>query len=135
MGEPAMNIGPEELQKIGDYVRLHLSEWMSTIRGEREFDLIERSIRVEEELKAQREIMETRFDAMDKRFEAVDRRFEAMDKRFEAVQQQLDTRFEAMQKQIDVRFDAVEKRFNSLQWTMGLGFTLIAAFMGIFNFL
>ncbi len=97
-----MNLGPEELQKIGDYVRLHLSEWMSSIRGEREIDLIERSIRVEEEIKAQREIMETRF--------------------------------EAMQKQMDVRFDAVEKRFNSLQWTMGIGFTLIAALMGIFNF-
>ena len=127
MGDPAMNIGPDELQKIGDYVRLHLPEWIGSIRGEREIDLIERSIRVEEELKAQREIMENRFEAMDKRFEQID-------KRFEAVQIQMDTRFDAMQKQMDTRFDAVEKRFNSLQWTMGLGFTLMAALMGIFNF-
>jgi len=29
----------------------------------------------------------------------------------------------------------MDKRFTSLQWTMGIGFTLIAALMGVFNFL
>jgi hypothetical protein len=28
----------------------------------------------------------------------------------------------------------MERRFSSLQWTMGLGFTLLAALMGLFNF-
>ncbi|MGC8871708.1 MAG: hypothetical protein ACP5QC_02365 [Caldimicrobium sp.] len=59
-----------------------------------EVSLLERIIKVEEELKALREIqiemmklMEKRFEAlqreMDKRFEAMDKRFEAMDMRFE----------------------------------------------------
>jgi hypothetical protein len=99
MGDPAMTLGPEELQKIGEYVRLHLPDWMQGMPAAgRDNDLIERAIRVEEELKAQRELMRIRFEAMESRFEAVDR------------------------------------RFNSLQWTMGLGFTLIAALLGIFNF-
>jgi hypothetical protein len=102
MGDPAMTLGPEELQKIGDYVRLHLAEWMGSINREREMNLIERLIRIEEEIKAQRETM--------------------------------DTRFEAIQKQMDVRFEAVDKRFTSMQWMMGLGFTLMAALMGVFNF-
>ncbi|WP_319559808.1 hypothetical protein [Marispirochaeta sp.] len=127
MGDPAMTIGPEELQKIGDYVRLHLAEWMGNVHNEREMGLMERSIRIEEELKAQRQVMETRFEAMDKRFEALQ---ELMETRFEAV----DKRFEAIQKQMDVRFEAVDKRFTSMQWMMGLGFTLMAALMGVLNF-
>jgi len=134
MGDPAMTLGPEELQKIGDYVRLHLAEWMGNVRSEREIGLMERSIRIEEELKAQRQIMETRFEAMDRRFESLqelmETRFEAMDRRFESM----DKRFEAMQKQMDVRFEAVDRRFTSMQWMMGLGFTLMAALMGVLNF-
>ena len=109
MGDPAMTLGPEELQKIGDYVRLHLAEWMGTVRSDREMDLMERSIRIEEELKAQRQVMETRFEAMDRRFETIQ---EVMEKRFEVV----------------------DKRFTGMQWMMGLGFTLMAALMGVFNF-
>ena len=72
----------------------------------KEFSILERIIRVEEELKAQRELFLERFIAIDKRFETVDKRFEAVDKRFEAV----DKRFEA----IDRRFEAVDKRFEEL---------------------
>lgn len=32
-------------------------------------------VRVEEELKAQRDLMEVKFDSVDRRFEAMDRRF------------------------------------------------------------
>lgn len=42
----------------------------------------------------------------------------------------MDERFEA----VDKRFEAVDKRFSQLQWTMGLGFTILAVLMGIFNF-
>lgn len=83
MGDPAMTIGPEELQKIGDYVRLHLAEWMGNVRSERDTGLMERSIRIEEELKAQRQIMETRFEAMDRRFESIQKQ---MDVRFTSIQ-------------------------------------------------
>ena len=55
--------------------------------------------------------------------ERMDTRFEAIEKRFEAV----DDKFESMQRYMD-------RRFSSLQWTMGLGFTLLAALMAVFNF-
>ena len=79
----------------------------------KEFSILERIIRVEEELKAQRELFLERFIAIDKRFETVDKRFEAVDKRFEAV----DKRFEAIDKRfeaVDKRFEAVDKRFEEL---------------------
>ena len=51
-------------------------------------------IRVEEELKHQRELMQQGFAMMDKRFEAMqqqmDKRFEAVDKRFEEITSRLD---------------------------------------------
>ncbi len=92
MGDVQMNLGPEELQKIGDYVRLHLTEWLPRpTTTEREINLVERIVRVEEELKSQRELMKQ-------------------------------------------GFEAVDKRFVSQQWMMGLGFTIIAALMAVFNF-
>lgn len=102
----------------------------------KELSIIERVIRVEEELKALREIENARFEAMEKRFEALqremkayyeatDKRFEAMEKRFEAM----DKRFEAMDK----RFEAMEKRFQFLQWFIGAGFTFISILIAIFG--
>lgn len=58
-------------------------------------------IRVEEELKHQRELMQQGFAMMDKRFEEMqhqmDKRFDAVDKRFEAV----DKRFEEITSRLD----------------------------------
>ena len=62
-----MNVSPEELQKIGDYVRLHMPEWMRGFRNYREIDLIEHIVREEEELKSQRELIEQGFFTMEKR--------------------------------------------------------------------
>ncbi len=113
----------------------------------RELSLMERIVRVEEELRALKEIQivhfnaaEKRFEAMEKRFEAlqremvarfeaVNKHFEAMDKRFEAMEKRfeaMDKRFEAMYK----RFEAMDKRFSQLQWMIGLGVGLIVAIMG-----
>ena len=113
-----MNLQQEDL----DYIKDHLGEWLAERSLGKpaavyEIELRERMVRVEEELKHQRELikqilveMDKRFDAVDKRFDAVDKRFEAMDKRFEAIQIQMDKRFEA----VDKRFDAAEKRFDAL---------------------
>ena len=64
---------------------------MGEVRRERELDLVERVVRVEEEIKSLREVMETRFQSF-------------------------------------------EKRFCQILWMMGIGFTLLAALMGVFNF-
>jgi hypothetical protein len=36
MGEPAVELGDKELEKIGAYVKKYLPEWMGEIRRERE---------------------------------------------------------------------------------------------------
>ena len=75
--------------------------------------------------------MNARFEAVDKRFEAVDKRFEAVDKRFEDILHQMDKRFEV----VDKRFEDMNKRFTSLQWYMGIGFTMLALLITTLTFL
>jgi hypothetical protein len=173
MGVEAMNFGDEELAKIGEYVRLHLLEWMPEreaaqaagraavpFRSDRELDLLERMIRVEEELKNLGIRMDERFEAMDKRFDLMlnmmDERFEAVDKRFDLVLKMMEERFDAVDKRfeavdkrfeaVDKRFEAVDKRFediqhymdrrfSSLQWFMGTGFFLLATLLSVFHIL
>ena len=151
-------ISKEELIKI---IKPLIAEQLSAFIREhelkaKEISLIERIIRVEEELKAQREIiaslqreMNARFEAMEKRFEAMEKRFEAMDSRFEALQREMDRRFEALQREMDKRFEAVDKRFEAmdkrfdslekrlsfLQWLMAGGFTFVSILITLINFL
>ena len=87
----------------------------------KELSLIERVIRVEEELKALREI------------EAA--RFEAMEKRFEALQREMDKRFESLQKEMNARFESLGKRLGFTQWLIGIGFTAVMAMIGILRYL
>ena len=119
-----------------------------------EVSLIERIVRVEEELKNLRKEMEYLRKEMDYRFEALLRemnaRFEAITKdmnarfeaitremntRFEAITREMNTRFETQKRESDARFEALEKRFNFLQWTMMLGFTFLSILITIFSFL
>jgi hypothetical protein len=111
----------------------------------KELSLIERVVRVEEELRALREISEAKFIASEKRFEslqremiarfeAMDKRFEAMDTRFESLQREMiarfeavdkrfeavDKRFESLQREMDARFEAMDKRFSAVQWMIGI---------------
>lgn len=167
MAVSSMEIGNRELEKIGTYVQNHLAEWIHKIRSERELDLIERVVRVEEELKTQRETTEIGFQAMEKRFDllqqSMDRQFAAIDQRFEQTREEMNLRFEQTQQSMDRNFeftrlemnrrfeekqqsmdrqfesvekrlDSFEKRFSVLQWTIGLGFTILAVLMGVFNF-
>ncbi len=84
MAEPDVAIGEAELNRIGEYVQSHLSEWMDKLGVRPVADpvtntqLLERVVRVEEELKAQREVMTVRFSALDDRFEAVNDRFDSV---------------------------------------------------------
>ena len=112
-----MSLPEEDIQ----YIKEHIPQWLA---GQSlasppvvyELELRERTIRVEEELKHQRELMQQGFQQMDKRFEAMQQQ---MDKRFEAMQQQMDKRFEQIGKrfeQVDKHFEQIDKRFaESLQ--------------------
>ncbi len=116
----AVALKREELQLIGEYVQDHLAEWLPERQNipanfRCPLELTERMIRVEEELKTQRELMKQGFNQIDKRLELMqnnmDKRFEQVDKRFEQVDKrfdQIDKRFE----QIDKRFDQIDKRFE-----------------------
>ena len=85
--ENTMELSAQTLETIGQYVQRNLSTWLRNANLEREIELRERTVRVEEELKAQRELMREGFAQMDKRFEilqdSIDKRFEQVDKRFE----------------------------------------------------
>ena len=108
-----MPISEQELEQVGEYVRKRLAEWIAQGQGQPalsrvdyEMEMRERIVRVEEELKSQRELMKQGFELMEKRFEQVDKRFEQVDKRFE----QVDRRFE----QVDKRFEQVDRRFEEM---------------------
>ena len=98
-------------------------------------------IRVEEELKHQRELMQQGFAMMDKRFEEmqqqIDKRFDAVDKRFEEMQQQMDKRFEEMQQQMDKRFEEITSRLDRFMvWSFSTTVTvggLVVALLKLWN--
>jgi len=94
--------------------------------------LIERLIRVEEELKALRSETNYRFEAL---MREMDVRFAAQKKDSDAKFEALNARFEALMREMDARFDFLEKRFNFMQWFIGICFTIIMLALTIFNFL
>lgn len=66
-----MALSDRDLEQVGNYVRAHLIEWLPVPV----LELNERIVRVEEELKAQRELMQRGFDETERSFAQVERRF------------------------------------------------------------
>ena len=132
MAEP-MTLRNEDVGRIGEYVKPWLRELVGEIVPQPELggvgtQLLERMVRVEEELKAQRTLMDERFGFMERRFEAVDKRFEAVDKRFEAIDKRfeaIDKRFEELIGQMNARFGTVDKRFEELIGQMNARFDTV----------
>jgi len=87
--------------------------------------LLERLIRLEEELKALRLLEVERHQALSRE----------TDKRFEALLREMDKRFEAQQREKIARFEALEKRLNFMQWLIAIGFSFLTALMTLINFL
>jgi len=113
-----MALTKKDLQQIEEHIKNNISSWIGDVPLTKsqyfnEIELIERIVRVEEELKSQRELMMAGFEHINKRFEQVDKRFEQVDKRFEDV----------------------NSRFTMMFTFMTLGFTILAAMMTIFKFL
>jgi len=123
----------DNLEQIAEY----LSEKFPILKEESrkrrysdsfELELRERTIRVEEELKNQRELireininMREQFILVEKRFEQVDKRFEQVDKRFEEMRTDMNTRFEQVDKRFEdlrtdmnTRFEQVDNRFTDM---------------------
>jgi tetrahydromethanopterin S-methyltransferase subunit G len=105
-----------------DYIKTHIGDWLAEQSLGKppavyELELRERMIRVEEELKHQRELMQQGFEQIDRRFEAmqkqIDVRFEQVEKRFE----QVDKRLDIQQGQIN----AIGKKHDRLLWAIFVG--------------
>ncbi len=153
-----MALAQEDLLQIQQLIEQSMSTRQeATFANVRyELDIRERIVRVEEELKHQRELMlqsfeisnkrfeEMRIDMnkrfeeiridMNKRFEQVDKRFEQVDKRFEQVEkhfEQVDKRFE----QVDKRFEQIDKHLTTITnrmdrfmfWSLGLTVSAVIA--------
>ena len=120
MSNAAMPLSDQDLEQI----KHHLTDWMDSKLLQSQWvpgpELLERSVRVEEELKHQRLLMRESFEQFEKRFELIEKRFEQVDKRFEQVDkrfEQVDRRFEQVDKrfeQVDKRFEQVDKRFEQV---------------------
>jgi len=89
--------------------------------------LLERLIRLEEELKALRIEMNIRFEAQRKESEA---RFEAINARFEAVLAEQ----RALREEMNARFEAMDKRLSFLQWLIGIGIAFLGGLITLLNF-
>lgn len=135
-----MALAQEDVEQIQLLIKKIISESPEAMNANvrYELDLRERTIRVEEELKHQRELMlegfkqvDKRFEQVDKRFEQVDKRFEQVDKRFEQMAEQMNRRFEQVDRrldQMDKRIDQIDKRFEEIGrrldrfmfWSLGI---------------
>ncbi len=91
-----MSLADEDLEQIRRLIREEVQAQTAPGQGWVRYDLElrERMVRVEEELRHQRELMEQGFRLMDKRFEELredmDKRFEQVDKRFEQLTLRID---------------------------------------------
>ena len=132
--QTAMTISDKQMQNIGQYVKTHFAEWLSETMPRPQYDpaLLERMVRVEEELKHQRELMIKGFETMDKRFEAVDKRFELVDKRFETMQGQMDKRFDESNK----RFSQLTHRIDHFMiWSLGIMISIASISVAVLKYL
>ena len=137
-----MSLSEGDLQYIGQYVRAELPGWLREL-GPWAFgsQLMERMVRIEEELKAQRELLLAHVEASDRRFEDIDRRFEDTNKRFDDVNKRFDDvskRFDDVNKRfedVNRRFDDNNRRHSTTQWFVGAGFLVVTTLISLYQFL
>jgi uncharacterized coiled-coil DUF342 family protein len=121
----ALRHQPSSHQEDIDFIKRHLGEWLAEQSLGKppavyEIELRERMVRVEEELRDQRELMREGFAQMEKRFEQVDKRFEQVDNRFESVQQ-------------DIRY--LQQRMDSfMRWSFGITVGVGGVIIGVLKF-
>lgn len=128
-----MALAQEDLQQIQQLIEQSMAARpeAANTNVRYELDIRERIVRVEEELKHQRELML-------QGFESSNRRFEEMNKRFEEIRTDMNKRFE----QVDKRFEQVDKRFEQIDkhltiitnrmdrfmfWSLGLTISAVIA--------
>ena len=160
MAEP-MTLRDEDVGRIGEYVKPWLRGLVDEVVPRPEpaggdTRLLERMVRVEEELKAQRMLMDERFGFMasDKRFEdligQMNGRFETVDRRFEESIGHTNARFKELIGHMNARFEEshmhtnsrftelagqMNTRFRTQTWMIGVGFAVITSLTTLFALL
>ncbi len=128
-----MALEQEDIEQIQDLIRKSIlsTPEVGNANVRYEMELRERTTRVEEELKHQRDLMITGFAQMEKRFEQVDKRFEQMhidlnkrfeqvDKRFEQVDKRLDQIDKQLEKQSQAIMDIHQEIKLQMRWSFGI---------------
>ena len=119
MSYAAMPLSDQDLEQI----KHHLTDWMDSKLLQSQWvpgpELLERSVRVEEELKHQRLLMRESFEQFEKRFELIEKRFEQVDKRFEQVDKRLDL------QQQEIRL--IARKQDHILWS------IVAGMAGLFT--
>ncbi len=126
MCNAAMPLSDQDLEQI----KHHLTDWMDSKLLQSQWvpgpELLERSVRVEEELKHQRLLMRESFEQFEKRFELIEKRFEQVDKRFE----QVDKRFEQVDKRLELQQQEIRliaRKQDHILWS------IVAGMAGLFT--
>ncbi len=113
MADHAMELRSDHLEQIGTYVRNHLAEWLppqpAVASAESVQSLHVEIVRVQEEVRANRAVLERHIEFTEKRFEQVDKRFESM------------------QQNMNDRFDDLQRSIRNGQWFIGLLVTFVMA--------
>ncbi len=119
MSNAAMPLSDQDLEQI----KHHLTDWMDSKLLQSQWvpgpELLERSVRVEEDLKHQRLLMRESFEQFEKRFELIEKRFEQVDKRFEQVDKRLDL------QQQEIRL--IARKQDHILWS------IVAGMAGLFT--
>jgi Fe2+ transport system protein B len=125
-GAYIMALAQEDLEQIQQLIQQSIAARPEVINANvrYELEIRERIVRVEEELKHQRELMLQGFEMSNKRSEELradmNKRFEQVDKRFE----QMDKRFE----QIDKHLTIITNRMDRFMfWSLGLTVSAVIA--------
>jgi Fe2+ transport system protein B len=115
-GAKIMALAQEDLEQIQQLIQQSIGARPEVINANvrYELEIRERIVRVEEELKHQRQLMLQGFEMSNKRAEELrtdmNKRFEQVDKRFEEMRADMNKRFE----QVDKRFEQMDKRFEQI---------------------
>ena len=114
-----MALAQEDIEQIEALIRKSIAATpeVGNANVRYELELRERTTRVEEELKHQRELMLTGFAQMEKRFEQVDKRFEKMHAEFNKRFEQVDKQFE---KQGQAIMDIHQEIKLQMRWSFGV---------------
>jgi len=107
-----MALAQEDIEQIQELIKrsIQATPEVGNANVRYELELCERTTRVEEVLKHQRELMLTGFAQMEKRFEQVDKRFEQMHLDLNIRFEQMDKKLEQMRKETDLRFEMIDKK-------------------------